>query len=152
MARAGLSESYFESGPQSVTQLVISFSRGCEMVKYQDTSFLLFPGRFDASIIFGVVVSVLSLSWGSSRAFFIERTPDQANQPFPSSLADSVFLPLSWNTNEYPSTDKLSRPIILFQHLLLGFGTSHPFSCNTRFIHQYLLLDHPHLRRTPTQP
>ena len=88
VARAGLSESYFESGPQSVTQLVISFSRGYEMEKIRILLFLLFPGRFDASIIFGVVVSVLSLSWGSSRAFFIERTPDQANHPFPSSLAD----------------------------------------------------------------
>ena len=38
VGRAGLSESYFESGPQSVTQLVISFSRGYEMEKNQDAS------------------------------------------------------------------------------------------------------------------
>ena len=62
--------------------------------------FLLFPGRFDASIILGVVVSVLSLSWGSSRAFFIERTPDQANNSFRSSLVDfhAVFFYLCHGT------------------------------------------------------
>ena len=37
------------------------------------------PGKFPPSIIVGVIVSVFSLAWGSSRAFFIERTRDEAD-------------------------------------------------------------------------
>ena len=37
------------------------------------------PGHFPTEIIVGVIVSVFSLAWGSSRAFFIERTIDQAD-------------------------------------------------------------------------
>ena len=37
------------------------------------------PGQFPPSIIVGVIVSVFSLAWGSSRAFFIERTRDEAD-------------------------------------------------------------------------
>ena len=37
------------------------------------------PGKFPPSIIVGIIVSVFSLSWGSSRAFFIERTRDEAD-------------------------------------------------------------------------
>ena len=63
VARSGLTENFFESGPQSVQQLVISFS----------------TGKFSATIIIGIVVSVLSLSWGASRAFFMERVPDESD-------------------------------------------------------------------------
>ena len=38
-----------------------------------------FPGHFPPSIIVGVIVSVFSLAWGSSRAFLIERTRDEAD-------------------------------------------------------------------------
>ena len=37
------------------------------------------PGKFPPSIIVGVIVSVFSLAWGTSRAFFIERTRDEAD-------------------------------------------------------------------------
>ena len=37
------------------------------------------PGQFPPSIIVGVIVSIFSLAWGSSRAFFIERTRDEAD-------------------------------------------------------------------------
>ena len=37
------------------------------------------PGNFPPTIIVGVIVSVFSLAWGSSRAFFIERTRDEAD-------------------------------------------------------------------------
>ena len=36
-------------------------------------------GHFPTEIKVGVVVSVFSLAWGSSRAFFIERTRDEAD-------------------------------------------------------------------------
>ena len=41
------------------------------------------PGHFPTEIKVGVIVSVFSLAWGSSRAFFIERTRDEAD-PDPS--------------------------------------------------------------------
>ena len=37
------------------------------------------PGQFPPSIIVGVIISIFSLAWGSSRAFFIERTRDEAD-------------------------------------------------------------------------
>ena len=69
VTKTGLTENFFESGPQSVQQLVISFS----------------TGRFSPSIVIGIVVSILSLTWGASRAYFMERTEDEADptQPFP---------------------------------------------------------------------
>ena len=62
-ARAGRSESYFRSGPQGVTQLVIALS----------------TGHFDRQIMVGTAVSILSLTWGASRAYFMERTKDEAD-------------------------------------------------------------------------
>ena len=50
-------------GPQSVQQLVIG----------------LCTGHFPISIVFSTIVSVLTLSWGASRAFFVERVLDQAD-------------------------------------------------------------------------
>ena len=41
------------------------------------------PGHFSWTVIVSVIVSVFSLAWGSSRAFFIERTSDEAD-PDPS--------------------------------------------------------------------
>ena len=50
-------------GPQSVQQLVIG----------------LCTGHFPISIVFSTIVSVLTLSWGASRAFFVERVLGQAD-------------------------------------------------------------------------
>ena len=50
-------------GPQSVQQLVIG----------------LCTGHFPYSIMFSTIVSVLTLSWGASRAFFVERVLGQAD-------------------------------------------------------------------------
>ena len=50
-------------GPQSVQQLVIGLS----------------TGHFPISIVFSTIVSVLTLSWGASRAFFVERVLGQAD-------------------------------------------------------------------------
>ena len=90
VAKTGLTENYFESGPQSVQQLVISFS----------------TGKFSASIVIGIVVSILSLSWGASRAFFMERTKDEADPDpalpmvatriFPLKLVVLFNSPLMW--------------------------------------------------------
>ena len=63
IAKAGLSENFFEAGPQSVQQLVI----GCS------------TGRFSPSVIIGIVTSLLSLAWGASRAFFLERLEDEVD-------------------------------------------------------------------------
>ena len=48
------------------------------LINYPNQTFSL-PGQFPTSIKVGVVVSVFSLAWGSSRAFFIERTRDEAD-------------------------------------------------------------------------
>ena len=50
-------------GPQSVQQLVIG----------------LCTGHFPTSIVISTIVSVLTLSWGASRAFFVERVLGQAD-------------------------------------------------------------------------
>ena len=76
VAKAGLTENYFESGPQSVQQLVISFS----------------TGRFSPSVIIGIVVSIFSLAWGASRAYFLERTEDETDpDPALAMVALSIF-------------------------------------------------------------
>ena len=38
-----------------------------------------FPGHFSPPIIVDVIVSIFSLAWGSSRAFFIERASDETD-------------------------------------------------------------------------
>ena len=50
-------------GPQSVQQMVIGLS----------------TGHFPWEIQLSTIVSVLSLSWGASRAFFVERVLDEAD-------------------------------------------------------------------------
>ena len=76
VAAAGLTESFYEAGPQSVQQLVIGFS----------------TGRFPVSVIIGIVVSILSLGWGASRAFFLERVKDESDpDPSPSIVARDIF-------------------------------------------------------------
>ena len=67
VAKASLSESYYEAGPQAAQQLIISFS----------------IGHFRWNIIVSITISLVSLSWGASRTFFIERGEDQAD-PDPS--------------------------------------------------------------------
>ena len=75
VAKPGMFESYYESGPQSVSQLVISFSPGCKYFNISPKPFGLsrsrvvwygyyFAGQFPSSIIAGIVVSVLNFSWG----------------------------------------------------------------------------------------
>ena len=51
------------SGPQSVQQMVIG----------------LCTGHFPWEIQVSTLISLLSLSWGASRAFFVERIPDEAD-------------------------------------------------------------------------
>jgi len=63
VAKASLSESYFEAGPQASQQLIIGFT----------------TGQFRWSIILSIVISLFSLSWGASRAFFIERSEDESD-------------------------------------------------------------------------
>ena len=63
VARTSLSESFFEAGPQASQQLVIGFS----------------TGQFRWNIILSIVISLFSLSWGASRAYFIQRSDDQSD-------------------------------------------------------------------------
>ena len=63
VTKAGLTETFCESGPQAVQQAVISLS----------------TGHFRGEIIFSTIVSVLALTWGASRAYFIERGQDEAD-------------------------------------------------------------------------
>ena len=54
---AGQYESFFESGPQSITQCVI----------------ILSTGRISWVQILSITISVASLTWGAGRSFFIQR-------------------------------------------------------------------------------
>ena len=67
VAKASLSESYYEAGPQAAQQLIIGFS----------------TGHFRWNIIGSIIISLISLSWGASRTFFIERSEDESD-PDPS--------------------------------------------------------------------
>ena len=58
----GLEECYFQSGPQSVTQLVICLSTG------------IFP----TSVTVTILTSAFSVIWGASQAFFVQRNYDEA--------------------------------------------------------------------------
>ena len=58
-----MQESFSEAGPQTVIQLVIIFS----------------TGRITTTQMFSIPISILSLAWGSSRAFFILRRRDEAD-------------------------------------------------------------------------
>ena len=61
-----LYEGFFEAGPQSVTQLVIIAS----------------TGQASTSQIVSVCISLLSLSWGAARAYFLQRS-DNLSDPDP---------------------------------------------------------------------
>ena len=63
-----LYESYFEAGPQAVTQIII----------------VLIEGRFSWTQRVSVGLSLVSLSWGASRAYFIQR-PEGDKDPDPKS-------------------------------------------------------------------
>ena len=63
VAKASQWESFYEAGPQASQQLMIGFS----------------TGRFRPSIVFAIIVSLLSLSWGASRTYFMERSKDKAD-------------------------------------------------------------------------
>ena len=60
---AGQYESFFESGPQSITQCVI----------------ILSTGKISAMQMISITISVASLTWGASRAFFIQRMEHTAD-------------------------------------------------------------------------
>jgi len=66
---AGMYESYFEAGPQAVSQLVIVLS----------------SGTITTTQIISITISILSLSWSASRAFFIQRSLKEAD-PDPNKL------------------------------------------------------------------
>ena len=77
VAFAGFYESYFEAGPQSVTQFVI----------------ILSTGNLEVTQIISIVISVFSLSWAASRGFFIQRPQDLAD-PDPALKMVLRILPL----------------------------------------------------------
>ena len=77
VAFAGFYESYFEAGPQSVTQFVI----------------ILSTGNLEVTQIISIVISVFSLSWAASRGFFIQRPRDLAD-PDPALKMVLRILPL----------------------------------------------------------
>ena len=77
VAFAGFYESYFEAGPQSVTQLVI----------------ILSTGNMSITQIISIIISVFSLSWAASRGFFIQRPKDLAD-PDPALVMVLRVLPL----------------------------------------------------------
>ena len=58
-----MQESFSEAGPQTVIQLVNIFS----------------TGRISTDQMISIPISILSLAWGSSRAFFILRKRDEAD-------------------------------------------------------------------------
>ena len=66
MSKAGMTsqaESFCEAGPQATTQMIIMMS----------------TGRYTPTQLISVAVSILSLSWGAARAYFILRTRDQSD-------------------------------------------------------------------------
>ena len=66
---AGQYESFFESGPQSITQCVIVLS----------------TGRISWTQMISITISVASLTWGAGRSFFIQRE-DHMSDPDPPAL------------------------------------------------------------------
>ena len=63
VARVSLYENFGEAGPQSVTQCVI----------------FLCTGRISITQIVSICVSLFTLTWGASRAYFIQRVKDEAD-------------------------------------------------------------------------
>ena len=59
----GMYESFTEAGPQSVVQFVV----------------ILSTGRISIAQWISIPISILSLSWGSSRAYFIQRGEDESD-------------------------------------------------------------------------
>ena len=45
----------------------------------QQMTISLCTGHFPPEVLISTGISLLSLSWGASRAFFVERSPDQAD-------------------------------------------------------------------------
>ena len=77
VAQAGLYESYFEAGPQAVTQAVI----------------ILCTGKASYTQIVSIFISIASLSLGGSRGFYTQRPKDQAD-PKPAMRNILTVLPL----------------------------------------------------------
>ena len=81
------------------------------------------PGNFPPTIIVGVIVSVFSLAWGSSRAFFIERTRDEAD-PDP-----AVPMVVLW---VFPCMLLIAINSMMMWTLTGGIlGKTYKFSCST---------------------
>jgi hypothetical protein len=70
---ASLHESFFEAGPQAVTQLVI----------------FLCTGNISYAQCFSVCSSLVSLTWGASRAYFIQRQKDLVD-PHPDTMLVAI--------------------------------------------------------------
>jgi len=70
---AGMYESFTEAGPQSVIQLVV----------------VLCTGRISGAQWFSIPSSLLSLSWASARAYFIQRGEDESD---PDPEVKTVFM------------------------------------------------------------
>ena len=76
---AGMYESFTEAGPQSVVQLVV----------------ILCTGRISPAQFFSIPSSLLSLSWASSRAYFIQRGEDESDpDPDMKTILMRVFFPM----------------------------------------------------------
>ena len=77
VAQAGLYESYFEAGPQAVTQAVIIFC----------------TGNVSTTQIVSIAISIVTLSLGGSRGFYTQRPKAQAD-PKPALRNIATVLPL----------------------------------------------------------
>ena len=67
---AGQYESFFESGPQSITQCVI----------------ILSTGKISSMQMISITISVASLTWGAGRSFFIQREAHMSDPDPPASM------------------------------------------------------------------
>ena len=101
------------SGPQSVQQMVIG----------------LCTGHFPLAIQVSTLVSLLSLSWGASRAYFVERILDEAD-PDPAVLMvlmrvfPLMLIIVSNSMLTWIAIGGLIGPLI-FPALLINFATTH---------------------------
>ena len=75
VGESGLYESFFEAGPQSVTQMVIIFC----------------TGEISTTQVISIMASLASLGWGASRAFFLSRKHGHIDPEPPLRMMRIVF-------------------------------------------------------------
>ena len=75
VGESGLYESFFEAGPQSVTQMVIVFC----------------TGELSMTQVVSITASLTSLGWGASRAFFLSRKHGHIDPEPPLRMMRIVF-------------------------------------------------------------